>query len=45
MLNKGPNITATVRTLGRIVRHAHREPLQICHSFLAQQSVSASGSG
>lgn len=34
MLNKGPNITATVRTLGRIVRHAHQEPLQICRSFL-----------
>ncbi|HYP04506.1 MAG TPA: pyruvate kinase, partial [Cyanobium sp.] len=39
MLNKGPNITATVRTLGRIVRHAHREPLQICRSFVAEQTV------
>jgi pyruvate kinase len=37
MLNKGPNITATVRTLGRIVRHAHRETLQICRSFLTEQ--------
>jgi pyruvate kinase len=39
MLNKGPNITATVRALGRIVRQAHREPLQICRSFLAEQTV------
>jgi pyruvate kinase len=33
MLNKGPNITATVRTLGHIVRHARRGPLQACRSF------------
>jgi pyruvate kinase len=33
MLNKGPNITATVRTLRRIVRRAHHEPLQVCHRF------------
>jgi pyruvate kinase len=33
MLNKGPNITATVRTLRRIVHRAHTEPLQVCHRF------------
>ncbi len=33
MLNKGPNITATVRTLRRIVRRAHHVPLQVCHRF------------
>jgi pyruvate kinase len=43
MLNKGPNITATVRALGRIVRKAHREPLQICRSFLAEQTVDHAG--
>ncbi len=38
MLNKGPNITATVRSLGRIVRHAHRQPLQSCLCFFEDGS-------
>jgi pyruvate kinase len=30
MLNKGPNITATVRTLRHIVRQAHTRPAPLC---------------
>ena len=33
MLNKGPNITATVRTLRTIIRHAQKDGLQVCRSF------------
>jgi len=33
MLNKGPNITAAVRTLQGIMRHTHADPMRSCLSL------------